>query len=94
METARDIALVLLSVEALAIGLLPLLLLAALAYGVFRLRRWMVRFLRGLTRRLQGIRQRVEGITAKIVAPIIAVRSRKRQLATIGHHVARMVTGR
>jgi len=38
MGVARDIALVFLSLEALVIVLIPLLLISALAYGVYRLR--------------------------------------------------------
>ena len=38
MDVARDIALVFLSLEALVIVLIPLLLIGALAYGVYRLR--------------------------------------------------------
>ena len=38
MGIARDIALIFLSLEALAMGLVPLILLGGLAYGLYRLK--------------------------------------------------------
>ncbi len=46
MGIARDIALVFLSLEALIIVLIPLLLIAALTYGVYRLRLLVREYLR------------------------------------------------
>ncbi|MGC9522524.1 MAG: hypothetical protein ACP5HG_11670 [Anaerolineae bacterium] len=46
MGTARDIALIFLSLEALVIALIPLAILSGLAYGVYRLHRLVRDYLR------------------------------------------------
>ncbi len=95
MGTARDIALIFLSLEALILGLVPLILFAALAYGVHRLRGWTIHALRGLTGRLLALQARVEGVAARIVSPFIAVRSRWHQLATMqGYLIQKLTLGR
>ncbi len=86
METARDIALVFLSLEALALGIVPLLLVVLSIYGVHQLRQWLVRTLRALTQRLRLFNARVERGTSKVVAPFIAVRSRWRQLVVMSSY--------
>ncbi len=92
MGTARDIALIFLSLEALALGLVPLILFAALAYGVHRLRGWTVHALRGLTGCLLALQVRVEGVAARIVSPFIAVRSRWHQFITMGSYLTHKLT--
>ena len=89
MGTARDIALVFLSLEALALGLAPLILFAALAYGVHRLRGWISRTLRGLTERLLALQVKVEGVAARLVSPFIALRSRWHQLTAMRSYLTR-----
>ncbi|MGC9469671.1 MAG: hypothetical protein ACP5HS_13835 [Anaerolineae bacterium] len=40
MGTARDIALIFLSLQGLVIALVPLALISGLAYGIYRLHKW------------------------------------------------------
>ncbi len=92
IATARDIALVFLAIEALLIGTIPFLLIAAMAYGVHRLRRWMLDALRRLAKVLSSLQVKVEGVASKIVAPLIAVRSRWHQLTVMRSHITRKLT--
>jgi hypothetical protein len=73
MPTARDIALIFLSLEALVIAFIPMVLIAGLAYGVFRLHRWT----RASLQLVQGYVQRAHDIvdewSVKIARPFIAI---------------------
>jgi hypothetical protein len=66
MGVARDIALVFLSLEAFIIVLIPLLLIAALAYGVYRLRLLVRDYLRLAVGYAQKANDAVNGF-AKVI---------------------------
>lgn len=85
MPTARDIALIFLSLEALVIAFIPMALIAGLAYGVFRLHRWV----RSSLHLAQGYAQKIDDFvdewSEKITRPFIAVH-------TAGSRVRAMLT--
>jgi len=81
MGTARDIALIFLSLEALVIALLPLALLSAFAYGVYRLQKLAKQYLKlGQVYARKG-HDYVEQASRKVVGPLINVHT-KTQMAT------------
>ena len=92
MSTARDIALVFLSLEALVMGIIPLLLLAAAAYGTHRLHRWLEQALRRLTERVKAISSKAEQLSTRIAAPFITVRSRWRQIDVMRRALAHTIS--
>ncbi len=91
MNTARDIALVFLSLEALVMGIVPLLLLAAAAYGTHRLHRWLGQALRRLTEHIEAIARKVERLSGRIAAPFITARSRWRQIDVMRRALAHTI---
>jgi hypothetical protein len=73
MPTARDIALIFLSLEALIIAFIPMVLIAGLAYGVFRLHRWTrtsLQLAQGYVQRAYDV---VDEWSEKIAMPFIAI---------------------
>lgn len=83
METARDIALVFLSLQALVIGLIPFALLAGLAYGVLRLRPLVVMWLRAAFEYAEIAREAVERYSRKIAEPFMRIHSTSRMVSTM-----------
>lgn len=73
MPTARDIALIFLSLEALVIAFIPMVLIAGLAYGVFRLHRWARTSLQLAQGYVQRANDVVDDWSKKIAEPFIAV---------------------
>ena len=73
MPTARDIALIFLSLEALVIAFIPMVLIAGLAYGVFRLHRWVRTSLQLAQGYVQKANDFVDEWTTKIAEPFIAI---------------------
>ncbi len=73
MPTARDIALIFLSLEALVIAFIPMALLAGLAYGVFRLHRWVRSSLHLAQGYVQQAHDFVDEWSERIAQPFIAV---------------------
>ncbi|HOS80085.1 MAG TPA: hypothetical protein PLQ85_14300 [Anaerolineae bacterium] len=71
----RDIALIFLSLQALVMALIPLVLLAGLAYAVHRVRPVVRRYLRLAFVYAEQGRRSVENITQRITAPFIRVHS-------------------
>lgn len=71
MGTARDIALVFLSLEALVIALFPLALLSALAYGVYRLIPLTRKYLRAALSYAEQAREAVERFSKAVAQPLI-----------------------
>ncbi len=80
MLAARDIALIFLSLEALVMALIPLTLLAALAYGVYRLIPLTRLYLRLALDYAEQLREIVERISESVAAPLIWAYSTVRRL--------------
>lgn len=81
MSIARDIALVFLSLEALIIVLIPLLLIGALAYGVYRLRFYVRKYLRLAVGYAQQANDAVNDVAGKITNPFINVHAGTAKIA-------------
>lgn len=79
----RDIALIFLCLQALVMALVPLLLVAGLAYGVHRLRPLVRRYLRLAFTYAELGRARVEDVTRRIAEPFIRVHSAVRMTQTV-----------
>mgnify|MGYP000935736984 CR=1 FL=1 len=75
MVTPRDIALIFLSLEALVAGLAPLILIGALAYGVYRLRKLVRLYWPLAFSYVEKAREMVEQASGSIAAPFIRVYS-------------------
>ncbi len=80
IPTARDIALIFLSLEALFISLIPLALLSALAYGVYRLIPLVREYLRLAVSYAEQLREMVERASKAVAAPLIWVYCTMRKL--------------
>jgi hypothetical protein len=83
MGTARDIALVFLSLEALIIALIPLALLSALAYGIYRLIPLVRKYLRLAFSYAEQMREAVERFSEAVAQPLIWVYSKVRNVRVI-----------
>ncbi len=83
MGTARDIALVFLSLEALIIALIPLALLSALAYGIYRLIPLVRKYLRLAFSYAEQVREAVERFSEAVAQPLIWVYSKVRNVRVI-----------
>lgn len=83
MTTARDIALIFLSLEALFVALIPLALLAALAYGVYRLIPAARKYLRLALSYAEQARAAVERMSESVAAPLIWVYSTAQSIRVI-----------
>ncbi len=79
LGTARDIALIVLGIQALAVALIGFILLAALAYGLYRLKLWLRDALRQLTAYARLGHRYVEQFSRKLAAPFIAAESKVAQ---------------
>ncbi len=91
MGTARDIALIFLSLEALVMALIPLVLLAGLAYGVYRLRKLAKQYLKLGQVYAQKAHAYVEQASRAVVKPLIRAHTATRMSTTI---LERIVTRR
>ena len=87
MGTARDIALIFLSLEALVIVLVPVLLISALAYGVYRLTGLTREYLRIAVSYAQQAYDYVEDLSKKITAPFIKMHTRAHQVTTMAQRL-------
>lgn len=83
MGTARDIALVFLSLEALVIALIPLALLSGLAYGVYRLIPLVRKYLRLAFSYAEQAREAVERFSKAVAQPLIWLYSTVRNVRVI-----------
>lgn len=83
LGTARDIALIVLGVQALAVALIVFVLVAALAYAVYRLKLWLRDALRKLTAYARLGHGYVEQFSRKVAAPFIKAESKAAQVQTI-----------
>jgi len=83
MGTARDIALIFLSMEALVIALVPLALLSALAYGVYRLIPIVRKYLRLALSYAEQLREAVERFSKAAASPLIWLYSTVRKIHVI-----------
>jgi cell shape-determining protein MreC len=73
MGVARDIALVFLSLQALIIVLVPLILISALAYGVYRLRLLIREYLRLAVSYVQKANDSVNRVAKSITDRFISI---------------------
>jgi len=89
MGTARDIALIFLSLEALVIVLVPVLLISALAYGVYRLTGLTRESLRVAVVYAQKAYDYVEDLSKKVTAPFINIHARANQVATMAERLTK-----
>ena len=89
MGTARDIALIFLSLEALVIALVPMLIIAGLAYGVFRLTGLARVYLRKAQTYTQLAYDYVEKASVAVAAPFIKANSSVRQVTAIVQRLTR-----
>jgi len=89
MGSARDIALIFLSLEALIVALVPMLIISGLAYGVYRLTGLARVYLRKAQVYAQLAYDYVEKASAAIAAPFIKVNSSVRQVTTIVQRLTR-----
>lgn len=87
MGTARDIALIFLSLEALVIALVPLLLIGALAYGVFRLRKLAKQYLVLAQEYAQKAHAWVERASRSAADPLIKVHTKAQMATTIAKNL-------
>jgi hypothetical protein len=71
MPTARDIALIFLSLEALVIALVPLAIAVGLAYGTYRLHRLVRVFLRKGQVAMQRVNDSVSRASDRLTRPLI-----------------------
>ncbi|HQE92015.1 MAG TPA: hypothetical protein PLH19_04915 [Anaerolineae bacterium] len=83
MGTARDIALVFLSLEALVIALIPLALTAGAAYGVSRLQKFAQQYLKLGQVYARKAHAKVEQASRTVVNPLITVHTRMRMATTM-----------
>jgi hypothetical protein len=83
MPTARDIALILLSLQALVIALVPLAILSALAYGVYRLHVLARTYLRKAQVLAQQAYGAVDSASEAISRPLIRAHATGSQATTI-----------
>lgn len=81
--TARDIALVFLSLEALVVALVPLAILSALAYGVYRLTGLTRIYLRKAQSLAQQAYDVVEAASEAVVSPLIRASAAGSQATTM-----------
>ena len=83
MGTARDIALIFLGLEALVMALLPLLLVSALAYGIYRLRKLVRQYLIVAQGYAQQVHTKVTQVSAAVANPLIQAHAKTALAATI-----------
>ena len=83
MGVARDIALVFLGLEALIIVLIPLILIAALAYGVYRLRLLVREYLRIAVGYAQQANDSVNEVAKSITDRFINIHTGATKLSSI-----------
>jgi hypothetical protein len=89
MPGARDIALIILCLEALVAGIVPLILLAALAYGVYWLRGKVVLGLRKALEYAELARLKVEAGMTALVTPFIRAYATAEMIKHIGESLYR-----
>jgi len=83
MGTARDIALIFLSLEALVISLIPLALISGLAYGVYRLQKLAKQYLKLVQVYVRKAHVEVEKASRAVVDPLIGVHTKTRMTTTM-----------
>ncbi len=89
MPTARDIALIFLSLEALVISLVPLAILSALVYGVFRLTQLVRIYLRKAQVLAQEAHDYVTRASEAVAQPLIKVHATGSQARTMVRKLTR-----
>lgn len=88
MPTARDIALIFLTLEAFVMALIPMVLLWGLAYGVYWLRGKVTEYLHLGQHYAQLLHETVEKYARSVTTPFIRVHTTTRMVTTILNHLA------
>lgn len=83
MGTARDIALIFLSLEAFVIAIIPLALLSALAYGIYKLRILAKQYLVLAQTYAVKLQTRVAEVSQSVARPFIQAHAKTRMATTI-----------
>lgn len=83
MGTARDIALIFLTLQGFVMALVPLALIGGLAYGVYRLRLLAEEYLKLAHGYVQLAQDYVEKACAAVANPLIQVHAKSRMATTI-----------
>ncbi len=83
MGTARDIALIFLSLEAFIASLIPLAIFGGLAYGVYRLRVWTKNGLQTAQAYAQIAHEHVEKASRTVVEPLVRIYTTVEMVTTI-----------
>lgn len=89
MGTARDIALIFLSLEALIIALVPLAILSGLAYGVYKLAQVARVYLQLAQVYAQKLHDYVERASSAVAEPFIRVNAAVQGAAMIAQKLTR-----
>ena len=89
MGTARDIALIFLSLEALVIALVPLAIISGLAYGVYKLAQLAREYLRLAQVYVQKAHDYVERASSAVAEPFIRVHAAARAVTTMAERLIR-----
>ncbi|MBN1250010.1 MAG: hypothetical protein JXC32_20265 [Anaerolineae bacterium] len=89
MGTARDIALIFLSLEALVVALVPLVIVGGLAYGVYRLTQLVRVYLQLAQGYAQKAHDYVERASAVVAEPFIRVHGTAKGATTIVERLTR-----
>jgi hypothetical protein len=89
MPTARDIALIFLSLEAMVIALVPLVILSALAYGVFRLTQLVRVYLQKAQALAQQAHDHVVRASEAVAQPLIKAHATGNQATTMMRKLTR-----
>jgi hypothetical protein len=83
MGTARDIALIFLSLQAFIVSLIPLAIFGGLAYGVYRLRGWTKTGLQTAQAYAQTAHEHVEKASRTVVEPLVRIYATVEMITTI-----------
>ena len=83
MGTARDIALIFLSIEALVMALIPLAIVSALAYGIYRLQKAAKVYLQLAQGYAQMAHNTVVDVSHKVAQPVIRVHAAYAAVAAV-----------
>ncbi len=83
MGTARDIALIFLSIQGLVMALIPLALICGLAYGIYRLRLLAEEYLKLAHGYAQIAHDYVERASSAIARPLIDIHAKSCMVTTI-----------
>ncbi len=91
MGTARDIALIFLSIQALVISLIPLAIVGALAFGVYKLIGLTRKYLRKAQVIAQQVQYAVERASRAVAEPVVKAHAAWHAAGAVLHSLNRRV---